>query len=103
MFTLLGFGSWRDDRLGETLVFAHAFGQFDAANLAHTTLVCTPCTATQVAAHNHLYGITLAENTCRHHRIGHGQFPVGTNVGGLVQEFGCYLVENLTFERNALG
>ena len=96
-------GGGGDDGRGELLVFTHALGQGDAANLAHTALVGTPGAAAQVAAHNHFNGEALAHHAHGDHGVGRGEFPVRADVGGGVEELRCNLVEHLTLEGDALG
>ena len=99
----VGLGGRRDDGFGETLVFLHALGQFYTAELTASLLVFTPCRAGEYRADNHFHAETLALQTNSDHRVGGGQFPVGTDIRRLVKEFGGNLVEHLSFERNAFG
>ena len=45
----------------------------------------------KLSARHHAYG---------HHRIGSSQFPVRADVGSCIQEFGCDLVQHLSFVRD---
>ena len=99
----LRLGGRGDDGRGELLVFAHAVGEADTANLAHTALVGAPSRAAEVAAHNHFNGEALAAQAHRHHGVGRGEFPVGADVRRGIEKLGGNLVEHLSLEGNALG
>ena len=103
VMTLIGLGGWGDDRLGETLVLAHAIGQLHAAELPAAVLVLTPGRTCEDGADDHLYAESFAFQTHRYHRVGSGQFPVRTDIRCGVQELGCNLVQHLSFIRNTLG
>ena len=101
--SLGGFGRRRDDGLGETLVLDHPFGQGDTAEGALAGLVFAPGMAGQIAADDHLDLERLTADTDGHHRIGHGNLPVGKDVCGQIEELGGDLVQDLALERDAFG
>ncbi len=103
VFTDFGFGGGGDDGLGETLVLLHALGEFHTAYFAHTALVGTPGASAEIAAHNHFHGETFTHHAHGDHGVGSGKLPVGTDVGGGIEELGGNLVEDLSFEGNAFG
>ena len=92
-----------DDGDGELLVLLHAFGKGDATERAGAVLVLAPGATGKVAADNHLYAEALAFQTDGYHRVGRGEFPVGDDVGRVVEELGGNLVEHLSLEGDALG
>ena len=101
--TLIGLGGRSDDGLGETLVLAHAFGQLHTTYLAAAVLIVTPCRTGKYTADNHFYTKSLALQTYGNHGVWGSELPVGTDVLGLVQELGSYLVQHLSLEGYALG
>ena len=101
MFTDFSFRSRGDDGFGELLVFLHSFGQLHTTDFAYTTLVSTPCATAKITAYNHFDGETFAHHTHRYHRVGCSCLPVRANVSSSIQEFGCNLIQHLSFERNA--
>jgi len=101
VFADFGFRSRGDDRFGELLVLFHAFGQLHAADFADAALVGAPCATAEITAYNHFNRETFAHHAHCYHGVGSGHFPVGTDVGGGVEEFGCNLVQHLSFEGNA--
>ena len=100
VFADLGFGRRRDDRVRETLVFAHSVRNGHAADLPGAGLVIPPRTAGQVSAHDHLDRERVAAVADRHHRVGRSDFPVRADVGRGVEEFRRDLVQHLSFVRN---
>ena len=92
VMTLVSLGCGGDDRLGELLVFAHAFRQFDATQFTTSVLVFTPCATCQIATYDHLHAETLSLQSYGYHRVGSSKLPVGDNVGSGIQEAGCNLV-----------
>ena len=100
VFADLGFCRRGNDRFGETFVFTHAFRQFYTADFTHAALISTPCTSAEVAAYDHFNRKSLAHHAYGHHRIGSSQFPVRADVGSRIQEFGCDLVQHLSFVRD---
>ena len=98
-----GFGGRSDDRLRELLVLDHALRKGRAAEAAFPCLVLAPGVSREVATDDHLDLERLAAQTGRGHRIDLGELPVRDDVGGGVQELGCYLIEHLSLVRDSLG
>lgn len=96
-------GGGHDGAAGECLVFDHAVGETDAANLAGAGLIVAPCAAGEIAADDHFNSETFTLVTDGDHRVGAGELPVGDDVGGGVEEVGRNLVEHLTLVGDALG
>ena len=89
-------GGGGDNRFGETLIFAHAVGQFHATNFSAAIFVGAPSTAGEVAANNHFHGKGFTFPSHGHHGVGRSQFPVGHNVGSGIQKRSRDLVEHLS-------
>ena len=100
--TFIGLCRRGDDRLGETLVLFHAIGQFHTAEFTAAVLVLTPGRACENRTDNHLYTEALTFKTNRHHGVGSGQLPVGTDVCCGIQELCGNLVQHLSLERDTL-
>ena len=101
--TLVGLCCGRDDGLGGALVLLHALGQLHAADLAASVLVGTPCRSCEDGADNHFNFETFAVKAHGDHGVGCSQFPVGADVACCVKKLCCDLVQDLSFEGNALG
>ena len=101
--TLGGLRRGGDDGLGELLVLDHALGHRHSADGALAGLVLAPCVAREVAADHHLDLEGLALAPYGDHRVGHGDLPVGEDVGRGVEELGRDLVQNLSLVGYALG
>ena len=101
--TLVSLRSRCDDRLRELLVLLHALRQGDATQRAVTSLILSPCRASQVATDNHLHAETLALQSHRHHGVGRSQFPVRHDVSTCIEELRRNLIQHLSLERDALG
>ena len=99
----IGFGGGGDDRLGEFFVLTHAVGKSDAADFTAAGGIVAPCRPGEVAAYDHFHPKAFGLAAHGDHGIGSGDFPVGHDVGGGVEEFGRDLVEHLSFEGYALG
>ncbi len=98
----VGLGGGGDYRLGETLVLLHAVGKLHAAQLAASGRIFAPCAARQIAAYDHLHAEALAALAHGHHRIRHGQQPVGTYIRRSLKKVGCDLIEYLSLVGNTL-
>ena len=101
--TLVGLGGRGEDGVGELFVFTETLGELDAADGARSGGIVAPCAAGQIAAHNHLYLKGFALKAHGDHGVWDGEFPVGDDVGGSVQEVCCHLVEHLPFGGDSFG
>ena len=101
--SFIGLSGGGDDGFGETLVLLHALGQSHAADFAASLLVFSPGRTGQDGADDHLHSESLAFQTDGDHWVGSGEFPVGADVGGGIEEFGCNLVEHLSLEGDSFG
>ena len=99
--SLIGLCGGSDDGFGEPLVLTHAVGQLHSANLANTFLIIAPGRASENAANNHFHAEALALHSNGDHRVGCGEFPVGADVAGGIEELSCNLVEHLSLKWNA--
>ena len=99
--SLVCLGGRGNDGFRETLVLLHAFGQSYTTQLAAPVLILAPGRTGQDATDNHLHAESFTLQAYSHHRVGCGELPVRTDIGGLVQELGSNLVEHLTLKRNA--
>ena len=57
----------------------------------------------EVATDNHLDLVGLATVANSYHRVGHGNLPVGKDIGSSIEELCSNLVEHLTLEGDTLG
>ena len=95
-----GFRGRSHDRFREFLVFTHSVRKFHTAYFAYATFISAPCTSTKVTAYNHFHRETFAKHTYRNHWVRGSKFPIRTDVCCCVEEFGCNLVQHLSFIRN---
>ena len=100
---LIGFGCRCNDRFGETLVFAHTFGQFNTTQLALSVFIRTPSTTREDGTNYHLHPEPFAFKSHGNHRVGRSEFPIGADVACSIQKLGCNLIENLPFKGDAFG
>ena len=96
------FGRWGDDRTGEGLVFTHTFGELDTTEGAFTSLIGTPCRASEVATDDHLDAEGLAAMTQRYHWVGGRDQPVGDDISCSFEEVRGDLIEHLPLVGDAL-
>ena len=99
---LVRLGRRGDYRFRETLVLTHSVGKSHTAELAAAFLVSAPCRTREDGTDDHFHTKAFTLQTDRHHGIRRSQLPVGTDVGRLVEELGCNLIQHLTLERYAL-
>jgi len=101
--TYISFGGRGNDGRCKEIVFVQSFRHSEAAELALAALIGAPGMAGEVAANDHLDGISFAFVADGGVRQWHVDHPVWQDVFGSAQHDSCDLVEHGAFVRNGAG